>query len=133
MMGRGGGQEGMQGRGQEGAPPPGYVDQHYYNNNNGMSDNSATIPRGQDLYYASSTDAGVGAIGQAIEMDERHGLPSPEDENFARQPQAPYTQHERNQGHPLPSALPNHLQVGGDNGEARSPTSVYSGNGAHHE
>jgi hypothetical protein len=125
MMGRG-----MQGRGQEGAPPPGYVDQHYYNNSNGIIDNSAAAPRGQDLYYASSADAGVGAIGQAIEMDERHGLPSSEDENFA---QAPYAQHERNQGHPLPSALPNHLQVGGENGEARSPTSVYSGNGAHHE
>jgi hypothetical protein len=134
MMARGGGPPGMQGRGQEGLPPPDYINP--YHNSNGAGNNPDSAPRGQDLYYASNADPAVGVIGQAIEMDERHGLPSTEEDTFTRQqpgqqPQSPYARHDQ-----LSGPNPNHLQVAGEeasaqsSGESRSPTSLYSSNGA---
>jgi hypothetical protein len=137
MMARGGGPPGMQGRGQEGLPPPDYINP-YYNGNSTTGSNPDSAPRGQDLYYASSADPAIGVIGQAIEMDERHGLPSTEEDNFARQQatqqsRGPYAQHDQPSG---PSS--SHLQVAGNtsvrsSGEARSPTSLYSNQGTSHE
>jgi hypothetical protein len=122
----------MQGRAQDGLPPPDYINPYY--NSNDMSGNPDSAPRGQDLYYAGHSEPAVGAIGQAIEMDERHGLPSTEDDNFARQriaqeSQGPYAPQDQ-----LPGPNSNHLQVAGDtsvrsSGEARSPTSMYSNQG----
>lgn len=111
------------------APPPGYVDPYYYSSAAAGSDQST--PGLDNDHYSGAG----GAIGQAIEMDERHVNSRPADD-YSQAP--PPLNREDSYGNAVP--YPNHHlhpsnQPGGggsnntsnrSSDEARSPTSVYS-------